>query len=51
MKFKSSACWALGMQRAVQEMLGVAGSNPAAPGANATKLATMFAATVLAGEL
>ena len=41
----------LGMQRAVLEMLGVAGSNPAAPGANASKLAIIVAATVLAGEL
>jgi hydroxymethylglutaryl-CoA reductase (NADPH) len=41
----------LGTQRAVLEMLGVSGSNPAAPGANASKLATIVAATVLAGEL
>ena len=41
----------LNTQSACLEMLGVKGSHPASPGENATQLAKIVCATVLAGEL
>ena len=41
----------LSPQRAMLEMIGVAGANQAKPGANAQRLACIIAASVMAGEL
>lgn len=41
----------LSPQRAMLEMLGVAGANATNPGANAQRLARIIAASVMAGEL
>lgn len=41
----------LSPQRAMLEMLGVAGANQATPGANAQRLARIIVASVMAGEL
>lgn len=41
----------LGPQRAMLEMLGVAGAHATSPGANAQRLARIIAAAVMAGEL
>lgn len=41
----------LGPQRAMLEMLGVAGAHATSPGANAQRLARVIAAAVMAGEL
>jgi hypothetical protein len=38
-------------QRALLHMMGVSGGHPTQPGANASKLAEIICATVLAGEL
>ncbi|KDN37246.1 hypothetical protein K437DRAFT_252002 [Tilletiaria anomala UBC 951] len=41
----------LSPQRAMLEMIGVAGAHPSKPGANAQRLACIIAASVMAGEL
>ncbi len=41
----------LAPQRAMLEMIGVAGAHPTTPGANAQRLARIIAASVMAGEL
>ena len=41
----------LSPQRAMLEMIGVAGAHPTTPGANAQRLARIIAASVMAGEL
>ncbi len=41
----------LAPQRAMLELLGVAGAHPTTPGANAQRLARIIAAAVMAGEL
>jgi hydroxymethylglutaryl-CoA reductase (NADPH) len=41
----------LGPQAACLDIMGVKGSNPAAPGANSTRLAEVICAAVMAGEL
>ncbi|KLT41583.1 hypothetical protein CC85DRAFT_328952 [Cutaneotrichosporon oleaginosum] len=41
----------LGPQRAMLEMLGIAGAHPTAPGSNSQRLARIICAAVMAGEL
>jgi hydroxymethylglutaryl-CoA reductase (NADPH) len=41
----------LAPQRAMLDMLGIAGAHPTAPGANAQRLARIIVASVMAGEL